>query len=210
VYAGRIELQDVKPKFPLPDLSAEYRYGQKWGYVELAGIVRRIEWEDQGTDQFNLSGNATGWGLNLSSNLKFGKNDVVRLQGMYGEGVENYMNDAPADVGIENQSGNPSAPVKGVALPVTGVVAFLDHTWNEKFTTAIGYSMVDIDNSNASAPDAFKRGQYALGNVLYSPVPGVTTGVELQWGNRENFSNDFKADIFKVQFSFKYAFSKTY
>jgi len=41
-------------------------------------------------------------------------------------------------------------------------------------------------------------------------VAGVTTGVEFQWGNRENFSNGFKADIFKVQFSFKYAFSKTY
>jgi len=210
VYAGRIELQDVKPKFPLPDLSAEYRYGQKWGYVEIAGIVRRIEWEDQGTDQFDLTGNATGWGVNLSSNLKFGAKDVVRLQGMYGEGVENYMNDAPADVGIENQLGNATAPVKGVALPVTGVVAFLDHTWNDKFTTAIGYSMVDIDNSNASAPDQFKRGQYALGNLLYSPVSGVTTGVEFQWGNRENVGNDFKADIFKVQFSFKYAFSKTY
>jgi hypothetical protein len=210
VYAGRIELQDVKPKFPLPDLSAEYRLGRKWGYVEIAGILRRIEWEDQGTDAFNLSGNATGWGVNLSSNLKVGKNDVLRLQGMYGEGVENYMNDATTDVGIENQSGNPSAPVKGVALPVTGVVAFLDHNWNEKFSTAIGYSMIDIDNASASAPDQFKRGQYALGNLLYSPVAGVTTGVELQWGNRENNANDFKADIFKVQFSFKYAFSKTY
>ena len=82
--------------------------------------------------------------------------------------------------------------------------------WTDKFSTAIGYSMIDIDNADASAPDQFKRGQYALGNLLYSPVPGVTTGVELQWGNRENNSNDFKADIFKVQFSFKYAFSKTY
>jgi hypothetical protein len=210
VYAGRVELQDVKPKFPLPDLSAEYRYAQKWGYVEIAGLLRRIEWEDQGTDQFNLSGNATGWGVNLSSNLKIGAKDVVRLQGMYGEGVENYMNDAPADIGIENQSGNTTAPITGVALPVTGVVAFLDHTWNEKFSTAVGYSMVDIDNRDTSAPDAFKRGQYALGNLLYTPVSGVTTGVELQWGNRENNSNDFKADIFKIQFSFKYAFSKTF
>ena len=41
-------------------------------------------------------------------------------------------------------------------------------------------------------------------------MAGVTTGVEFQWGNRENFSNGFKADIFKVQFSVKYAFSKTY
>ena len=210
VYSGRIELQDVKPRFRYPDLSAEYRYGQKWGYVELAGMVRYIEWEDQGTDAFALSGDATGWGLNLSSNLNLGKNDVVRLQGMYGEGVENYMNDAPADVGIENQPGNPVAPIKGVALPVTGVVAFLDHTWSSKFTSAIGYSMVDIDNTAQQAPDAFSKAQYALGNVLYSPTPGVTAGVEFQWGNRDNFTDGFTSDIRKIQFSFKYAFSKTY
>ena len=210
VYAGRIELQDVKPRFPLPDLSAEYRYGQKWGYVEIAGIVRRIEWKDQGTDAFDLGGSATGWGVNLSSNVNVGKKDVVRLQGVYGDGIENYMNDAPADVGIESNGNNVTAPVKGKALPVTGIVAFLDHTWNEKFTTAAGYSMVHIDNSDRTAPEQFKQGQYALGNLLYTPVPGVTTGVELQWGNRENFSDGFKSDIFKVQFSFKYAFSKTY
>ena len=210
VYSGRIELQDVKPRFAYPDLSAEYRYGRKWGYVELAGLVRRIEWEDQGTDNFALSGDATGWGVNLSSNLNLGKSNVARLQAMYGEGVENYMNDAPADVGIENQPGNPIAPIKGVALPVTGVVAFLDHTWSTKFTSAIGYSMVDIDNSAQQAPDAFSKAQYALGNVLYSPTPGVTAGVEFQWGNRDNFTDGFTSDIRKIQFSFKYAFSKTY
>ena len=209
-YAGRIELQDVKPRFPYPDLSAEYHLGRKWGYVELAGMVRRIEWQDQGTDAFALSGNATGWGLNLSSNLNLGKSSVARLQAMYGEGVENYMNDAPADIGIENQPGNPVAPIKGVALPVTGVVAFLDHTWNTKFTTAIGYSMVDIDNSPQQSANAFSKAQYALGNVLYSPTPGVTAGVEFQWGNRDNFSDGFTSDIRKIQFSFKYAFAKTY
>ena len=210
VYAGRIELQDVKPRFRYPDLSAEYRLGRKWGYVELAGIVRRIEWVDQGTDAFDLSGNATGWGLNLSSNVNIGKKDVVRLQGVYGEGIENYMNDAPADVGVASNSNNLVSPVKGEALPVTGVVAFLDHTCNGKFSSSVGYSMVDIDNSDRSTPEAFKRAQYALGNLLYTPVPGVTTGVELQWGNRENNTDGFTSDIFKVQFSFKYAFSKTY
>jgi hypothetical protein len=209
-YAGRVELQDVKPRFPYPDLSAEYRYGKKWGYVELAGLLRRIEWKDQGADAFNLTGDATGWGVNLSSNLNLGKSSVARFQAMYGEGVENYMNDAPADIGIENQSGNPVAPVKGVPLPVTGVVAFLDHSWNTKLTTAVGYSMVDIDNSAQQAPDAFSKAQYALGNLLYSPTPGVTAGVEFQWGNRDNFSDGFTSDIRKIQFSFKYAFSKTY
>ena len=51
------------------------------------------------------------------------------------------------------------------------------------------------------------RGHYALGNLLYTPVPNVMVGGELQWGRRENFSDGFKSDGFKVQFSFKYNFS---
>ena len=211
VYAGRVELQDVKPRFPLPDLSAEYRMGQKWGYVEAAAILREIKWEDQGTDQFDLSGDALGWGISLSSNIKLreGK-DVIRAALVYGEGVQNYMNDAPTDVGIENQPGNTSAPIKGVALPMLGLTAFLDHTWSPKYSTAIGYSMLDIDNSTGQSASAFKRGHYALVNLLMTPVPNVMSGVELQWGRRENNSDGFESDIFKVQFSFKYNFAKSF
>jgi hypothetical protein len=208
--AGRIEIQDVKPRFPVPDLSAEYRRATKWGYVEVAGILRYIKWEDQGTDAFDLSGDAVGWGINASSNVKVGEGNVFRLSALYGEGIQNYMNDAPADVGIEPDPGNTTAPIKGVALPVLGLVAFLDHTWNEKFSSSVGWSMVDIDNSELQSADAFHRGNYAVGNVAYYPVPGVMTVVELQYGDRTNFEDDFDSNIFKVQFTFKYNFSKTF
>src|SRR6185369_4322658 len=46
LYADRIEVQNIRPRFPAPDISAEYRQGQKWGYVELAGIVRWFKWDD--------------------------------------------------------------------------------------------------------------------------------------------------------------------
>jgi hypothetical protein len=208
--AGRIEIADVKPRFPLPDLSAEYRHAGKRGYLELSGIARYIKWEDQGTDAFDLSGDAVGWGLHASSNLKIGQKNVVRTSVVYGQGIQNYMNDAPADVGIETNVGDPLAPIKGVPLPMVGVVAFLDHTWSERFSSSVGYSMIDIDNSELQSASAFKRGQYALGNLLYYPTPGVMTGVELQWGDRSNFEDGFSSDIFKVQVSARYNFSKTF
>jgi DcaP outer membrane protein len=208
--ADRIEIQDVLPRFPMPDLSAEYRRATKWGYVELAGIVRYIKWEDQGTDAFDLSGDAVGWGLNASSNVRLGEQNLFRLSALYGEGIQNYMNDAPADVGIEPNPGDATAPVQGVALPILGIVAFLDHTWNERFSSSVGYSMVDIENSELQSADAFQHGNYAIGNVAYYPVPGVMTVVELQWGDRTNFEDEFNPSIFKVQFSFKYNFSKTF
>ena len=206
VYADRVELQGVKGRFPLPDLSAEYHYGQKWGYFEVAGMLREIKWDDTNADQFNLSGSTTGWGISLSSNIKM-KQDVLRLQYVYGHGIQNYFNDAPVDIGVKNQFSNPVTPVTGEALPITGVVVFLDHTWNSKFTSAVGYSGVFIKNSNGQAPDAFKNGHYALGNLLYAPVPNVMMGGELQWIRRENFSDGFKVDDYRVQITFKYNFS---
>jgi len=209
VYAERIELDDVRASFPYPDISAEARLGGGWGYVEVAGILRWIEWEDQGTDAFELSGDATGWGATASSNLKFG-NNVARLQVVYGEGIQNYMNDAPADIGIENNPGSIISPVRGVAIPLFSGSAFLDHTWSDRFTSSVGYSFIDIDNVEAQAPSAFSFGDYAIANLLYTPVKDVMTGVEFQWGRRENFTDGFESDIFRVQFSFKYSFSQTF
>ena len=181
VYNEIIQQQNLKAKFPVPDLSAEYRSAHDWGYLELAGIVRYMKWEDQGDDAIDLSGDAIGWGLNLSSNLKLGKDNVVRLSVLYGAGVQNYMNDAPVDVAIDTTEKN------GVAIPLLGVVAFLEHNWSEKFATAIGYSMLDIDNTNGQSYDAFSMGQYAIGNIIYYPVSNVMMVAELQYGNRENF-----------------------
>jgi hypothetical protein len=91
-----------------------------------------------------------------------------------------------------------------------GVVAFLDHNWNKRFSTAIGYSMLNIDNSNGQSPNAFRRGHYALGNLLYYPIQNVMMGGELQWGKRENYLDGFTSEDVRIQFSFRYNFSKLF
>jgi hypothetical protein len=205
VYAGRVELQGVTARFPLPDVSAHFRYAKEWGHVQIAGIVREMKWDDLNDDQYDLTGSATGWGFNLSTNLKFAKH-VFRGSVAYGDGVENYWNDAPVDVGIQNNLSNPRTPVVGKALPILGIVAFLDLNWNDKWTSTVGYSLVNIDNSDAQADNAYKKGQYALANVLYHPTSGVFLGPEIQWGKRENFRDGFTSDDVRIQFSAKYNF----
>ena len=90
-----------------------------------------------------------------------------------------------------------------------GTVSFLDHVWSDKFSTSIGYSLVDISNTDGEAPIAFKRGQYGIVNLLYYPVKPVLMGGEFQWGRRSDFSNDYKFNDYKIQVSFKYSFSFT-
>jgi hypothetical protein len=207
VFVGAPEIAGITARFPYPDLSGHYRANRKWGHLQVGGIVRKMKWDDSGPS--NLSGSATGWGVNVSSNLKVNK-DVVRLQVVYGEGIANYMNDATADVGAVTGGD------VGEALPLLGVVAFYDRTWNDKWTSSFGYSLVDIDNSNAQAADAFQRGQYVLANLLYQPFSNLMWGGELQWGERQNnddggvdlSGNEVESsDDLRIQFSVKYSFA---
>ncbi len=186
LYADRIEIQGVKPRNPMPDITGHFRLSGKGGHIQIGGLYRRIKWDDlNATPIRDLSGHANGWGVIASSNVKLSKH-VLHLQALYGSGVENYMNDAPVDVGIQNNFSNTKTPILGKALPALGLTAFLDLNWSDKFKSTIGYSRVDIRTTDGQAPTAFKSGQYALTNILYYPVKNVMLGPEFQWGYRDN------------------------
>jgi hypothetical protein len=207
-FSDRIELDSVRGHFNLPDLSAHYKKSGAWGHVQIAGMLRSIKWQDiHKTGGYDLTGSATGWGVHLSSVLNLGKMDVFRGSVVYGEGVENYMNDAPVDVGIKSNGGSTTKPIVGKALPVTGVVAFLDHAWTKTLVTSIGYSFTHIDNAEFGSANAYKNGQYAIVNLVCTPFENMLAAAELQYGKRENFTDGFSSDDVKIQFSFKYSFS---
>ncbi len=177
VQAGNFA--DTAGHYPLPDLAAHYRHSDDWGHVQLAGILRYGELEDQSGTPPDISSEYVGWGLNLSGNYKI-KQDTVRLQIVYGEGIGNYLNDGAPDIGASAASGDAET------LPLLGIVAFYDRSWTDHLTSSFGYSMYHIDNSDGQAASAFKTGHYALANLLHHPAPNVTYGLEAQYGKRVN------------------------
>ncbi|HVY74514.1 MAG TPA: DcaP family trimeric outer membrane transporter [Puia sp.] len=210
-FSDRTELDSVKGHFNVPDFSAHYKRSGKWGHVQLGGMLRSIKWKDiHTTGGYDLSGSTVGWGLNLSTVINVGKMDAFRGSIIYGQGVENYMQDAPVDVGIELNQGNTTTPIKGKALPVTGIVAFYDHYWTPNLCTAFGYSSTSISNTDYGSPNAYKFGQYAIVNLVATPFKNVTMAAELEWGKRKNFSDGFSSQATKLQFSFKYNFSQVF
>ena len=132
VLADRIELQNVKGRFPAPDFSGEYRMGGSKGYVEVAGILRYMKWDDVLDDQFELSDSAIGWGINLSSNIKFGSRHAApagRVRRGHPELHERLTRrrrrcPQPRQHASRRSGARP--------VPITGVVAFLDHNWNSQ------------------------------------------------------------------------------
>ena len=211
VYADRLELErNVRSNFDLPDFSWQVRATRSWGYLQLAGIFRKISWVDTTPNpQFKIGRDVLGWGVNVSSNVKLTSKSIGKFQVVYGEGIENYMNDAPVDVSVKTTN-NPSSPLKGVPLPVLGIVAFVDHSWSERFSSSAGYSIVNIENSNGQNSNDFHQGHYVLANLLFHPIPRVTMGGEFQWGRRVDFSDGFNANDYRIQASFKYDWQKIF
>lgn len=192
----------------LPDLTLMGRINRDWGHVQASGILRKVGFESVGTDITppppgnEPQDSDLGWGINLSSNFKFMDKDKLILAVVYGEGIASYMNDGGTDMAAGGTLANPSAEM----VPLLGLTAFIDHYWSDAWSTSLGYSSTEVDNQSLQSPDAFKKGQYALVNLLHTTHKNVLCGVELLWGNRED-KNGATGDDVRSQISLKYSFS---
>ena len=208
-YSNSVDIQNVKPRLPLPNLVTHYRHNWNWGYTQVGAIVKYLEWKDTSpTPAQDLSGSDIGWGFNASTVINAGKRLKFKLQGEYGEGYENYMADPSPDIALGSDPGNSLSPVKGKALPAWGFLSFVEVEWTKKLKSSIGYSMINIKNADLQSPDAFRKGEYALINLRCYPVDNAMFGIEYQYGKRHNFSDGFYSNGNKIQFSFKFNFSQ--
>lgn len=204
-----LDISGVRGRFPVPNLSANGRLGQKWGYVQLGGILRWIYWDDLlRDDSLDLGGHVTAWGLSGSSNVKASKTDVLKLQITYGRGIQDYM-DAPYDVGLRVRDDGSGVVIRAVTLPVFSGLAFYDHTWNDKVTSSIGWSGLRVTNSNGQSALAYHSGQYAVANLLYNAAEDVMVGGEFQWGRRTNAFDGFASNDFRLQLTARFNYSLT-
>jgi DcaP outer membrane protein len=212
VDAGNVRLlegfedADVQNDETMPDITAQWRFTGDWGHFQAAGILRKVGYEFRATpaDDWN-SDSETGWGVNLGTSFNvFGK-DKLMLQVVYGEGIASYMNDGGMDLAPQVLSAVP-LNVTAQVVPLTGVVAYYDHYWNEKWSSSIGYSYTEVDNTNFQDAGAFNKGEYASVNLLATPAKNIMVGGELLWGKRTN-NDGSSGDAVRFQFTVKYNFS---
>ncbi len=212
---GRLRLFDeniasnIQSDEKLPDLTAAVRYGGDWGHVRLAGLLRKIGYETRGTVGNEPQGHDTGWGVDLTSAIHF-KPVTLKLGAVYGRGIATYMNDGGMDlapaVAVVREGGVITIIPRSEAVKLFGMSAFADIQWAKNWSSSIGYSFDKVDNTNFQDPTAFHAGHYALVNVLWTPADPVLTGLELQWGKREDKDGNEGHDL-RVQYSFKWSFS---
>lgn len=193
---------NIQSSESIPDLTAQFKMNRDWGYFVLGGIMRDIGYETLETPGNNPHDSEFGWGLNASTNFKFLDKDRLILAAVYGQGIASYMNDGGTDLAPEGSLGN----LRAKSVPLLGLVAYYDHYWSEKYSSSIGYSRTQVDNTSFQQGDAFQKGEYASVNLLHYPAKNILVGGELLWGARTDKDEGYGNDL-RTQISFKYSFS---
>ena len=90
-----------------------------------------------------------------------------------------------------------------------GLVGFVDPAWSSLFSSSVGYSLVLVDNTSGQLPNAFKRGQYALGNLLLYLTGTSRYRGRAPVGPAPQHPDNWTYDDYRIQFSMRYKFGKT-
>ncbi|MBN1379210.1 MAG: porin [Gammaproteobacteria bacterium] len=182
----------------LPDLVARYNFGGDWGALSVAGIYRQLSY-DVTTE--NIDSTENGYGITFGGKIKTGSTDDLRFAVTGGSGLGryaglNFVNGAVLDANSELEAID----------TLNGYVAYLHH-WNNEWRSSFSIAAFEADNNaELTGTDVNKSASSASINLIYSPDPKLTFGIELMRANRE-LESGVDGSFNRIQFSAKYNFS---
>jgi hypothetical protein len=160
------------------DLAGRFKYLNKPGHIQIAGILRRIQYLNQ-TEMDVLY----GWGLLLSTHITITPKNILSGQYSVGQGIANYyvgftgrQLDAIYDPGLSKMS---LKTIRGGFLTYTLI---FNPSW--RFSVTGGTSYIKAKDFEPS--DTFRSSRYFASNVFYNPIETIRLGFEITTGSRTN------------------------
>ena len=188
----------INSRNEMPDIIGNFRLDRDWGHLQAAAMYRKLSFDTPSLPGAEPSNSEDGYGVNLSGVINTFGADRITAQFAIGDGIASYMNDGGNDLA-------PNSDLRAEAVQSIGWFIYYDHSWNDQWTSSIGYSEHTQDTTGGQSPDAFEKGSYSSLNLLYYPVKNMTVGAELMWGRRENKDGNAGEDS-RMQFSSKFVF----
>ncbi len=200
IMPGKAANDELTPKKSIPTAAAHFVYKGNIGVVQLAGIVRTLEYYNTAEEEDKQ---LIGFGGELSTALNIiPEKTVLKLQGMYSEGVGSYVRDAaigfsePVDIIRDN-------PL--TKLTLFGGYGALEHYWVPKVRSVVCGSYLQAGDDDKRVDDAFKNGIYAAANLAWLPTKQVMWGIEYLWGQKTNIDNK-QGQAKRIQTTVKFKF----
>jgi hypothetical protein len=186
----------------IPDLILAARTEQAWGHLQFGGVLRQL-----GYTNYEQSDRVLGGGAQLSGSFKVGSSDpysdIFMFAAGWGKGIARYL----ADTDGLNLDAIVGPDGKLHTLTGVGAHVAFTHYWSNTWRSNLVYGIARIQQSPLLATDDFHNSNYGALNLLWTPAPTFTAGVELLHGrlmeqdNREN-------DDTRIQGSVQYSFIK--
>jgi hypothetical protein len=189
---GRIVADDNM----LPDVVLRYNMKRDWGSFTAAGILRELAYNNNA----GIDDSTNGYAISLSGKFVFGNKDDFRWMASTGSGMGRYIGLNTANGAVLDADGNLHA------IDSTGVFGSYRHLWSDKWRSnlTLGYLAVDND-TDLTGMSVTKNASSMHVNLIYSPQPKLSFGVELLLADRE-IESGADGDMTRLQFSAKYAY----
>ncbi|TDB28750.1 porin [Stenotrophomonas sp. ATCM1_4] len=182
----------------LPDISLVARMERDWGHLQLGAVARSLGYDGDGR-----SDRVFGGGLQLSGSFAIAERDLLLFGVVGGKGISRYTADLTGS-GLDAAI-NADGQLK--ALPLYGGFFGYTHYWSDMWRSNLIYGQLHLDDADALTRDAFRRSQYGALNLIWSPAPSWTMGMEVLYG-QQRLQDGRSADTLRVQGSLQYSFIK--
>ena len=188
--------QPITSTNPIPDFVVRYRHETDDNHFNTAALFRSIGGVDTATGQ---SAHVFGYGVMASGLLRLQSRDNFVFQAVLGQGIARYFNDT-GNLGLD--AGFTSGGTLK-AQPAYGGFASLQHFWSEKWRSNVTYGFLQVNTTDLSPANTYKRTQYTDWNLMYSSGEGFTVGGGLIWGQRVD-KNDVSGEGFRINIVMQY------
>lgn len=180
----------------LPDFVARYTFRQDWGHVAVAGLLRDLTYDTDASDS-----NELGYGVSVSGKFKIGDaGSDLRFMMTGGSGLGRYLGLNTANGAVINATGDLEA------IDSYGGFISYRHAWSKQWRSNLTYSFLEIDNDTSLTGTGVTSDVWSAHvNLLFSPTPKTTFGIEYMRAERE-IESGLDGDMDRIIMSAKYAF----
>ena len=185
----------------LPNFAGSLRWTLDSGlHFSLGADIFRLEW--QGADG-GPSDTEFGYAAVLAGRYAIGESRKTTISGSatVGSGAAHRV------ISLSWDGGN-DAVITPNGLDVMShwqIYGGLSHYWRPDLNSTFSYAIAELDNSQFQPGSAIHRAQSLHANLVWYPYKLVSTGIEIMWGERENFDGA-KGDAVRIQWMAKYQF----
>ena len=181
------------PRTVMPDVVSQWRWEGPLGHLQVAGVLRDLAFNNTA----GPTDSALGWGANFSGVLKSWGKDAWLADFTYGDGIGRYIQDLPdGSAAVVTTNGNLQT------LTAYGTFMGYEHYWTDHWRSTATYGFVHLQDGEQGG-SAFKKTDYVSANLIWSPTPHVSMGLEYLYGFK-GVQSGLDGNDHRLQLSIKY------